>query len=195
MEIADDSASLVEKAKKGSHSAFTELVRLHHAGIRSFLRRFLHGCEATDDLAQEVFLAAYRQLDEYRGPAPFRSWLMGIARNRAMMYMRSEARRRRREEHAVEVAVIQWQAQRLEDSASLQEEHDDTLAALRSCIDELPPASKFVVDQYYFGDESTESIARALNKKSGAVRMMLMRVRRALGKCIAAKLSNQGYNP
>ena len=189
MEMAEDTVSLVEQAKDGSRSAFTQLVRLHQAGVRSYLGRFLRDFHLADDLAQEVFLVAFRQLEDYQGSASFQSWLIGIARNRARMYLRGEVRRRRRNQQFFEAALAQWQAGRLEDDSQVEEDQERVLVALRSCIEGLPEGSRTVVDRYYFQKQTTDSIAQMLSKKVGAVRMMLMRIRNALKDCVASKMN------
>lgn len=83
--------------------AFGELVRQHQSSVRGFLRRLTGGRHAlADDLAQETFLAAYRDLARFQGGSAFPTWLLGIAYNQ----FRS-ARRREREtvEWAGEVPV------------------------------------------------------------------------------------------
>ncbi len=60
--------------------AFEQLMRRHQGLVRAQLRRLLHGDEATaDDIAQEVFLLAWRKLDQFRGDAAFGTWLYRIA--------------------------------------------------------------------------------------------------------------------
>jgi RNA polymerase sigma factor (sigma-70 family) len=60
--------------------AFEQLVRRHQGLVRAQLRRLLHGDEAAaDDLAQEVFLLAWRKLGQFRGEARFSTWLYQIA--------------------------------------------------------------------------------------------------------------------
>lgn len=191
MESPVETEDLVEQAKQGSHESFADLVRLHHATVRTFLSRFLRNSAAVDDLAQEVFLVAFRRLEDYRGEAPFPSWLMGVARNQALTHLRSESRRRKRDRDFFESAVSDWQADRLDQVVATAEEQDRSMAALRACVESLPPASREVVDRFYFEDETTEAIAERLNKKNGAVRMMLLRVRKALGKCVTAKLGRE----
>lgn len=62
--------------------AFGELVQRHHTALRHFLRHLTRGDAATaDDLAQETFVLAYRQLTRFRGDARFQTWLFGIAHN------------------------------------------------------------------------------------------------------------------
>jgi len=73
--------------------AFGELVRRHQGMVRGFLRRMLGGgADLADDLAQETFIKAHRNLRSYRGDATFVAWLCAIAANE----LRAEWRRRKR---------------------------------------------------------------------------------------------------
>lgn len=73
--------------------AFGELVQRHQGLVRGFLRRMLGGdADLADDLAQETFIKAHRNLRTYRGGAKFPVWLCAIAANE----LRAEWRRRKR---------------------------------------------------------------------------------------------------
>jgi RNA polymerase sigma-70 factor (ECF subfamily) len=75
-----DGALVVRVLLDDDRRAFEQLVRRHQGVVRAQLRRLLHGDEAmADDLAQEVFLLAWRKLDQFRGDAAFRTWLYRIA--------------------------------------------------------------------------------------------------------------------
>lgn len=74
------------------HNAFGELVRRYQSPVRAFLTRLTRGdSHLADDLAQETFLKAWRNLGTFRGEARFPTWLLGIACNQ----FRAEARRRK----------------------------------------------------------------------------------------------------
>src|SRR5213594_404523 len=63
-------------------NAFSELVRRHQSAVRTTLRRLTAGNHAlADDLAQETFLLAYRNLKSFRQEAKFSTWLYRIAYN------------------------------------------------------------------------------------------------------------------
>lgn len=70
---------LVEEARRGSLRAFEALVRRHQPVVRGFLRRLTGDLSLADDLAQDVFVAAWRKLGSYEGRGAFRSWLCRIA--------------------------------------------------------------------------------------------------------------------
>ncbi|RUL75959.1 RNA polymerase sigma factor [Dyella choica] len=75
-----DQALVTRIRLDGDRRAFEQLVRRHQGMVRAQLRRLLHGdAAAADDLAQETFMLAWRNLDQFRGEAQFSSWLYRIA--------------------------------------------------------------------------------------------------------------------
>ena len=74
--------------------AFSELVRRHQSGVRATLRRLTAGNHAlADDLAQDTFMLAYRNLKSFRQEARFSTWLFRIATNAFL----ADARKRKEE--------------------------------------------------------------------------------------------------
>jgi RNA polymerase sigma factor (sigma-70 family) len=74
------------------HHAFSELVRNHQSAVRGLLRNLTRGdAAAADDLAQETFLRAYKNIRSFRGEAKFSTWLYRIAYN----CFREDARKRK----------------------------------------------------------------------------------------------------
>jgi RNA polymerase sigma-70 factor (ECF subfamily) len=153
------------------------------------LVRYLRDPATADDLAQEVFLAAFQNLSTCRSAAGLRGWLLGIARNLAVQHVRSETRRRARERGPLAAQLAQWRIEQLEQDPEDGREHERRLAALRGCVERLPPDSRRIVDEHYFRRQSAESIAQREGRSAGSVRMLLLRVRKTLADCMRKKLS------
>ena len=77
----DPDRELVQAAAAGSRDAFDELVRRHQVAIVAFVRILLSGRGDAEDLAQEVFVRAWKSLRSFRGDAAFRTWLHRVAVN------------------------------------------------------------------------------------------------------------------
>lgn len=184
-----DVAELVEQAADGDEGAFAELVHRHHRNVRAYLGRLVNSAEDADDLAQEVFITAFRNLSSFEGRASFGAWLMGIARHRAMHHLRTEVRRRKREGDPVRIALAESRYEQAEASSGDHARRESL--ALRRCLDKLPRNSQQLVDDYYFDKRPTEDIARDRNVKASAVRMTLFRIRRALADCIKRRISSE----
>lgn len=181
-----DEEKLIGQARQGSLQAFTEILRLHQGRVRAYLNRYVRAREVVDDLAQDVFLQAYRSLETYRGEAPLAVWLLGIARHRALMLLREEQRRRAREGQKLEQALAGWRCGRVEETPVEDRAHE--LRALEDCIATLPPDSAKLVSAHYFDEKPLVELARTAGRKESAVRMTLLRVRQALRMCVEGKL-------
>ena len=72
---------LVTRASDGDDQAFAELVRRHQGKVRGLLLRLTSNATLADDLAQEVFLRAYRGLVGFEGRSRFSTWIYRIAYN------------------------------------------------------------------------------------------------------------------
>lgn len=116
--------------------AYGELVLRHQSAVRRFLRHLTHGDYAwADDLAQEAFLRAYKNLAHFRGDSSFCTWVFGIAHNQFR-----NARRRSRHE-AMDTApeeVVPAENERIdlrEDlSAALRQLSSEEQTALHLCF-------------------------------------------------------------
>jgi RNA polymerase sigma-70 factor (ECF subfamily) len=113
-----DERALIARARAGDESAFAQLVTEHSAAVYGALRRFGLNPQEADEVAQEVFLRAWRGLAGFRERARFSTWLYRIAFN--------EAQRRL--------------ARRPPPTASSQLGDEDAIAALPAAIGTGPQA-------------------------------------------------------
>lgn len=89
---AEDMA-LVERCRRGDLGAFEELYRAHAGKLFSVACRMLGNPADAEDLLQEIFLAAHRKLDSFRGEAALGTWLYRLATNQCLDYLRSRTAR------------------------------------------------------------------------------------------------------
>lgn len=93
---------LAAQAAAGDVAAFTALVRVHEAAVRRFLDRLTRG-EGGDDIAQDVFLRAWRSAAAFRGDGSYRGWLLRIAWTEFLASRRAAGRRAARDQAAFEL--------------------------------------------------------------------------------------------
>jgi RNA polymerase sigma-70 factor (ECF subfamily) len=94
-ELLADEPDLVRRAREGDREAMGDLFRIHSGAVRRLLRGVVGPRVDVDDLAQEVFISAYRSVRAYRGDSAFSTWLHRVAVNTAISHLRSLARRQR----------------------------------------------------------------------------------------------------
>lgn len=192
--MMDSSAEVIALAQRGSLEAFTQLVREHHTRVRAFLSQYIRHWDEVDDLAQECFLAAHQGIERFEGNVPFGAWLIGIARNKLLMHLRSKGRSQQQKGESLwRVLAERWAARVENDSDRLSgEDFDSEMRALKACLQSLPMASAALIEKHYFEGKRVVEIAREEGKKERAVGMTLLRIRKALRQCVGRKLSALG---
>ena len=85
--------ALVDRCQAGDLAAFEEIYRQHAGRLYSLACRMLGNPSDAEDLLQEIFLAAHRKLDSFRGDSALGTWLYRLAMNQCLDYLRSRAAR------------------------------------------------------------------------------------------------------
>jgi RNA polymerase sigma-70 factor (ECF subfamily) len=85
--------ALVERCRQGDLAAFEEVYRTHSGRLYSVAFRMLGNATDAEDLLQEIFLAAHRKLDSFRGDSALGTWLYRLAVNLCLDYIRSRTGR------------------------------------------------------------------------------------------------------
>lgn len=172
----DSDAELAAQAMAGSDAAFARLVERHQAVVRGFLRRTLGGGWAeADDVAQDVFLAAWGSMRSLKSPDSVRAWLLGLAWRRAQDRIRSRRRGAARD--------AAW----LEADAPPQGVSAEDRIAMARAMAELPADQRACVALCLADGLSHAEAALALGLPLGTVKSHVARGRgrliQALGGC------------
>jgi RNA polymerase sigma-70 factor, ECF subfamily len=83
--------ALVERCRQGDLGAFETIYRTHAGRLYSLARRMAGNPADAEDLLQEIFLAAHRKIDSFRGDAALGTWLYRLATNLCLDHLRSRA--------------------------------------------------------------------------------------------------------
>jgi RNA polymerase sigma-70 factor, ECF subfamily len=169
---------LLERVVDHDQGAFESLYLRHSDLVYSIALRVVADPGIAQDVAQEVFLRVWRQpalFDVSRGR--FVSWLMSVARNRAVDEVRSRGRRRLREVTAVPGADDPADPQAIDPqiAAQLADEQGEVRAALAL----LPEDQRVAIELAYFGGMTQQEIASVLGTPLGTIKT---RVRLAMKK-------------
>lgn len=186
---------LSELVRENPRAAFESVLRLYQADVRVLMRRHFGNSAAADEVAQEVFVQVYRSLPNFRQEGSLRAWVLAIARNQVLLHIRNETRRRRLTGFTIPPELLEVGATTTDADPFQHETADAELLALQDCLSRLAEQPRALVEAFYFNGHSAESISDETGKNAGAIRMMLLRIRKQLGKCIRSKLNrNEGGN-
>src|SRR5262245_29893371 len=82
----DDDRAVIQAAQRGEREAFDVLVERHQKDVYRLCYRYVNNHEDANDMAQEVFLKAYRAIGRFRGDSSFTTWLYRIAVNTCLNF-------------------------------------------------------------------------------------------------------------
>jgi RNA polymerase sigma-70 factor (ECF subfamily) len=182
----DSDAALIARAVvQDDRHAFAELVRRHQSTVRACLRKLAAGNHAlADDLAQETFVLAWRNLKSFRQEARFSTWLYRIATNCWLAYAR------KRKEELLGDANGESDDETM--AAALGEATPDHAPGsalkmdLERAMSALSEGERAAIVQCYHNDLSHEEAAYVLGMPIGTVKTHILRGKQKLKLALAA---------
>jgi RNA polymerase sigma-70 factor (ECF subfamily) len=160
-----------------------ELFVQHGAAVFGYCFRAVHDRALAEDLMQQVFLEAYRDLSRFRGESSTRTWLLAIAGHRSVDALRRKARTAQRMQG--EDAATDVEDPRAGPFERL--ERTQLLAALDDCLTSLPPDTRATVLMRFQTNLTYEQMAAQLGTTPFALQMRVSRAMPALLACLERK--------
>ena len=185
MPATPDETTLIRLAQDGDIAAFGSLVDQHQTLVRGWLRVRLGDWATADDLAQEVFVTAFRRIRSYSGEAAFAAWLTGIARNHWRNHLRK---------HQAQAVGGTDDLAALVDADPLLHRQDEgqLVDALRACLEPLGGAARDLLEQRYVTGRTVRELAASSGRGYSALTMQLHRLREVLADCISERVARDG---
>jgi RNA polymerase sigma factor (sigma-70 family) len=173
---------LQSRLAQSDPAAFDQLVALHAPGVRRLAYRLLGWREDAEDVVQDVFLAAFKQVRRFRRNSSIGTWLTTITINRCRTHRRRQLLRMR------------WLTRRAKlsdapaaDGASMDQE---VVARVRSAVRALRAQDREVIVLFYLEDQTAAQISEVLGISRGAVELRLHRARARLKKTLSDFVSD-----
>ncbi|CDX14757.1 MAG: sigma-70 family RNA polymerase sigma factor [Mesorhizobium sp.] len=178
--------ALVDRVAKGDRAAVRLLFMRHHARIYRFVARQTGSEMMADDIANEVFLELWKQAPGFEGRSEVSTWLLGIARFKALSSLRKKK----------EDWIDDDDAAQVPDSADTPEVvtmKEDKAAALRRFVDALPEEHRTVIDLAYYHGQSVTEIGEVLGIPVATVKTRMFYARKKLGEALKAAGYDRGW--
>jgi RNA polymerase sigma factor (sigma-70 family) len=171
---------IIQECLNGESEAFGMLVDKYKEGIYAFVYNKLLNFQDAQDVTQEVFLKAYKDLHSLKRLESFAFWLYRIAYSRCIEFLRSKSRR-------VDTDSIEDQDTKIIDAHSMNYYRENQISeSVRDALDSLPEAYREALMLHYFGGMNSNEIANALGTSPTAIRMRLSRAREQMKEEILA---------
>ncbi len=159
-------------------TAFTE----SQSALRGFCTASIGNAEDSRDVFQKVCLVLWKKVDQWDPDTSFLKWAFAVARFEILAYTRDRSRDRLVFDEDVVLAMTS-SVERL--SGTQSKRYD----ALESCLSKLKNEHREALVDYYVKGFNLSEIADAQKKGLSAVKVMMMRLRQTLGKCIDSQLT------
>lgn len=184
--VGREDEDLMLAAGRGDRGAFGVLVQRHQRAIIQFVQPFLGVADrvAAEDLAQDVFLAAWRAAPSFRPRAKVQTWLLRIARNVSLNYCRSRRLRQTTPLDARATSGLAGPQSEQPDARAIDAERD---GRVREAISQLPVNQQAAMHLRHFHGLSYAEIADVLDTSLSAVESLLFRARRMLQATLDAE--------
>jgi RNA polymerase sigma-70 factor (ECF subfamily) len=172
-------AALIAKIAAGNRLAMQVLYARHHARVYRFILRLIGGEAAAEDLTSDVFLSVWRQAHRFEARSSVTTWLLAIARYKAL----AELRRRPQPSSEEASAEVSYPAD--DPEASFEIKHRGEI--LRNCLTRLSPRHREIIDLVYYHEKSVQEAADILGVPGNTVKTRMFHARKKLSELLAAQ--------
>jgi RNA polymerase sigma-70 factor (ECF subfamily) len=169
---------LVERIASGDRLAMQALFARHRTSVYRWLLRFVRDATLAEDLLSEVFLDVWRQAGRFEARSSVSTWLLSIARYKAL------SARRRRTDAELDEHIEATVADTSDDpEAALEKKARNE--SLRQALTKLSTEHRQVIDLVYYHEKSVEEVAQILDVPAATVKTRMFHARKKLAVLVS----------
>ena len=177
---------LIQRIAGGDRLAMQVLFARHHVRVYRFVLRLVRNESTAEDLISEVFLDVWRQAGRFEGRATVSTWLLAIARFKALSALRRKT----------ETELDEETAEAIEDTADTPDvtlEKKDKSEVLRKCLSVLSPDHREIIDLVYYHEKSVEEAAEIIGIPEATVKTRMFYARKKLAEALKEAGVERGW--
>jgi RNA polymerase sigma-70 factor, ECF subfamily len=177
---------LVGRIAKGDRLAMQLLFARHQTPVYRFVLRIVRDEANAEDLISDVFLDVWRQAGKFEGRSSVSTWLLSIARFKALSALRRKP----------ESALDEETASSIEDRSDDPEitlAKKDKGAAMRACLGELSAEHREIIDLVYYHEKSVEEVATIVGIPPATVKTRMFYARKKLSELLNKRGIDRGW--
>jgi RNA polymerase sigma-70 factor (ECF subfamily) len=177
---------LIGRIANGDRLAMQVLFARHHVRVFRFVLRLVRNEAAAEDLISEVFLDVWRQAGKFEGRAAVSTWLLAIARFKALSTLRRKPEQELDEDMA---AAIEDPA----DTPDVTLQKKDKGEIIRQCMTSLSAEHREIIDLVYYHEKSVEEVAEIVGIPEATVKTRMFYARKKLAELLKAQGIERGW--
>jgi len=177
---------LIARIAGGDRLAMQVLFARHHVRVYRFVLRLVRNDATAEDLISEVFLDVWRQAGKFEGRSQVSTWMLSIARFKALSVLRRRP----------EAELDDETAERIEDQSDDPETalaKKDKGAVLRNCLTALSTEHREIIDLVYYHEKSVEEVAGIVGIPEATVKTRMFYARKKLSELLKEQGIDRGW--
>ncbi|HEU5272178.1 MAG TPA: sigma-70 family RNA polymerase sigma factor [Xanthobacteraceae bacterium] len=177
---------LIGRIAKGDRLAMQVLFARHHVRVYRFVLRLVGNPSVAEDLISEVFLDVWRQADRFEGRSAVSTWMLAIARFKALSALRKKPDQELDDETAETIEDTS-------DNPEVALAKKDKGKVLRQCLSKLSPEHREIIDLVYYHEKSIEEVAEIVKIPENTVKTRMFYARKKLAELLKAAGIERGW--
>jgi RNA polymerase sigma-70 factor (ECF subfamily) len=173
--------ALIKAIAAGSRSAMRTLYARHHVRVFRFIAHLVTDTGRAEDLVNEVFIDVWSQAGRFEGRSQVSTWILSIARYKALSALLAQRRRRIVELDDTAMGLIEDTADTPEQSLLKQ----DCSAQLRTCLAQMSREHREVIELVYYREKSVEEVAEIIQMPKNTVKTRMFYARKRLAQVLS----------
>src|SRR5512133_1829659 len=165
--------ALITAIAVGDQRAMHCLYARYSVRVYRFVLRLTKDSSLAEDLVSEVFIDVWRGAGGFKGKSQVSTWLLAIARNKALSAMRARLDEQLDDEMATAIADPA-------DDAETTVNKRDRSAIVQHCLSQLSPLHREVIDLVYYHEKSLDEVARIVGAPENTVKTRMFYARRRM---------------
>jgi RNA polymerase sigma-70 factor, ECF subfamily len=166
---------LLNKIAAGDRLAMRTLYGRHNVRVFRFVLRLIGDESKAEDVVSEVFFDVWRQAGRFEGRSQVSTWILAIARYKAISVLRQ------RQEEAIEDEVVEAVADE-SDNPQAALEKKDTGTLLKKCLQQLSPEHREIIDLVYYHEKSVDEAAAIVGVPRNTVKTRMFYARKRIAE-------------
>jgi RNA polymerase sigma factor (sigma-70 family) len=165
---------LINTVLKGDQQAYSIIVERYQSFVFTLVLRYIKSREDAEEVAQDIFVKAYRALADFKGASKFSTWLYTIVTTTCISFLR----KKKLDIHSLDNEKVLAVAESRDSGMSANYvEQKSKLAMVNSAIALLNSDDAEIITLFYKGEQTLEEIAQVLGIEANAVKVRLHRAR------------------
>ncbi len=180
-------SELAEIVRSFDQERYGEIIERYQGKLFAYLYRLIGSRDEAQDILQDVFLKAYRNLQSYDSARKFSSWIYRIAHNEAVNFIKRKSLKRFIPWEDIAATKDKMDMASFEDGADKAWLRKEIGKEVNFALDEMPFKYKQVLILRYYSDKSYEEIGEILGKPVNTVGTLISRAKRSLSQNLKGK--------